>query len=594
MTGRKSSPISRDMRALFGGGIIGPLNDRELVRRFASRSNGDLDAEAAFSALLIRHAPLVWGVCRRVLNDPNDAADAFQATFLILVRKAPSIHVHDSLGRWLYGVSRRVAARTKFLAERRASRERSGLETVEPSGVEPDLEQAELLEALDEEIEKLPERFRIVILLCDLGGLSHETAASQLGCPVGTIESRLWRGRQRLRERLIRRGLNPCASGMWVTKFFSEAAGAPLPANLFSRTVEAVFYTATNRATTHRVAMTVAAEVSRGLIMSKLRLITASAITAVSLVVLATAWMPHFGVGAPPSTTKNARLEDRPIKPRPKTPAEVLEEARTRLEANLKAPRSIRWEGEVAVTRKLVQAATDPTKSDEMSRRLPFDIKASFTYLADNEGRHKRWEKHYILKGFSVDEVRALDGDVVYDAADPQRGYIRTAREFLPDRADNIDFYRDHWFNQDFEPIDKIITFLKEHPERFTTRSTEEGLIQITSAPQKEPSSTIRIEFNPSRGGMIELAETSGGTQITRWSWTQDRTTQVWYPERLSRFFQAKHPDGAVWSEDIRIQVLKATFNEPIPPKSFTFEGLGLSPDAKVFDMRSLVPGKRE
>jgi RNA polymerase sigma factor (sigma-70 family) len=209
MGSRELPAVLRHVRVLFGAGAAGGASDGELLDRFR-RLGGTPEGEAAFGVLVARHGPMVLGVCRRTLRDPDDAADAFQATFLILVRKVDSVHVEGSLGRWLYGVSRRVSARARAQADRRAARERCE-PGPEPAARAPhdEAERREFLAALDEEVASLPGPFRAAIVLCDLGGLTHEAAAEQLGCPVGTIESRLSRGRKRLRERLARRGLDP-------------------------------------------------------------------------------------------------------------------------------------------------------------------------------------------------------------------------------------------------------------------------------------------------------------------------------------------------------------------------------------------------
>jgi RNA polymerase sigma factor (sigma-70 family) len=204
MTGGRPSAADRDVRTLFGEGAIGGLTDGQLLERFVSRR--DASAEAAFALLVRRHGPLVWGVCRRGLDD-HDAADAFQATFLVLVRRAAAVRVEDSLGRWLYGVSRRVVARARRDSARRSAREGRRAGPVPAPRADPD--HAELLAVLDEEIARLPRRYRAALLLCDLGGLSHEEAASRLGCAVGTIGSRVSRARERLRDRLVRRGVAP-------------------------------------------------------------------------------------------------------------------------------------------------------------------------------------------------------------------------------------------------------------------------------------------------------------------------------------------------------------------------------------------------
>lgn len=201
-----SAEAARDVRTLFSTGAVGGLTDRQLVERFADRD--DPVSEAAFAALVERHGAMVWGVCRRVLNDPNDVADAFQATFLVLVRKARTLKVGDSLGGWLFGVSRRIAVRLRAAGARRITADDVALDSME-SRRDVAADRAELRELVDAEIRRLPDPYRSVLVLCDLEGLTHEQAAHQLGCAVGTIGSRVARGRERLRARLSRRGAGP-------------------------------------------------------------------------------------------------------------------------------------------------------------------------------------------------------------------------------------------------------------------------------------------------------------------------------------------------------------------------------------------------
>jgi RNA polymerase sigma-70 factor (ECF subfamily) len=173
---------------------------------------------------------MVLGICRRALRNPDDVADAFQATFLILVRKAATVRVEDSLGRWLYGVSRRVSARARRTAARRPEREFREIELAAAPASDVD----ELRDVLDEEIGRLPEKFRSAVVLCDLEGFGHDEAARQLGCAVGTVKSRLSRAREKLRSRLIRRGVAPTAWAM-----FAESASAAVPAELMKTTLKA-------------------------------------------------------------------------------------------------------------------------------------------------------------------------------------------------------------------------------------------------------------------------------------------------------------------------------------------------------------------
>jgi len=203
----ESSAALHHLNALFYEGATGGLTDGQLVERFVVADVKS--AELAFAALVARHGPMILGVCRRILKDPHDSADAFQATFLVLVRKATTLRVDDSLGRWLHGVSRRIAMQARKAAARRSARQVSALESLQAPIYDP--AQVELMATLDDEIVRLPAKYRTAGVLCDLDGLTHEAAARQLGCPVGTIASRLSRGRHRLRIGLSRRGFASCA-----------------------------------------------------------------------------------------------------------------------------------------------------------------------------------------------------------------------------------------------------------------------------------------------------------------------------------------------------------------------------------------------
>ncbi len=231
---RGASLISGRIQTLFRVGALGPLCDRQLLELFTAGK--DEVAESAFETLVERHGPMVMGVCRRILRDPEDAADAFQATFLILVRKAGTVNVTDSLGPWLYGVTRRVALQAKAASMRRSAQQRPELDSAQARASTFDRDRGELLAALDEEIARLPEKYRAAVVLCDLGGMSHEAAARQLQCPVGTIESRLSRGRGLLRTRLLRRGLTPTALGFLIA---ARSSSAGIPCALAQRTLRA-------------------------------------------------------------------------------------------------------------------------------------------------------------------------------------------------------------------------------------------------------------------------------------------------------------------------------------------------------------------
>ena len=228
-------PVFRDIDTLFRAGTSNGMTDAQLLDRFRARSDQS-SSEAAFAGLMARHGPMVLGVCRRALSNPEDVADAFQATFLILVRKANSVRVDDSLGRWLYGVSRRVSVRAKRTAARRSTQEIPKVElAVNPAA---DLDLNELRVVLDDEIDRLPAKYRSAVVLCDLDGLGQDEAARQLGCAVGTIKSRLSRAREKLRSRLMRRGIAPSACALR-----SKSDSPVVPAELIDSTVKAAFVT---------------------------------------------------------------------------------------------------------------------------------------------------------------------------------------------------------------------------------------------------------------------------------------------------------------------------------------------------------------
>jgi RNA polymerase sigma factor (sigma-70 family) len=207
MASARSGMALGQIQRLFDEGTFTGLTDAQLVERFLDRRD-----EGAFAALVARHGPMVLAVCRGVLRAQSDAEDAFQATFLVLVKKAGGLRDCNLLSNWLYGVALRIANKEKAKGARRRIVERQATErALEAVG---DIDQAELRSVIDEEIRRLPERYRVPLVLCHLEGLRHDEVAKRLGCPVGTVESRLSRAREQLRDRLTRRGLAPTASAL--------------------------------------------------------------------------------------------------------------------------------------------------------------------------------------------------------------------------------------------------------------------------------------------------------------------------------------------------------------------------------------------
>jgi RNA polymerase sigma factor (sigma-70 family) len=224
--GRRSS-IDRQLRTLWTVGVAGDADDRTLLSRYAlSRDDG---AEEAFRILVERHGAMVLRVCRQVVGELQAAEDATQAVFLILARKAGSIRVEGTVAPWLHGVARRVAAKARARAATRRRVETRAAE-VAASLRDSDGEKGpgvEDWEVIHEEVDRLPEKYRVPVVLCYLEGQTYEQAARRIGCPVGTVRVRLARARGRLQRRLESRGLGPerVASVGW----FPHGAGGGLP-----------------------------------------------------------------------------------------------------------------------------------------------------------------------------------------------------------------------------------------------------------------------------------------------------------------------------------------------------------------------------
>lgn len=217
----------------------GAASDAQLLERFVANRD-----EAAFELLVRRHAQVVFDVCRRVLHDPHDAEDAFQATFLALARHADRIAKREAVAGWLHKVAYRTALTARGRRARRSFHEKLG-GSAEHFSVSPDAEACsenqELRSVLDQEIGRLPERLRAAVVLCYLEGKSVNEAALLLGCPRGTVASRLARARERLRVRLTRRGLALTAALAVLSQ--ADAASRPL-ALIPTLTAAALRYTA--------------------------------------------------------------------------------------------------------------------------------------------------------------------------------------------------------------------------------------------------------------------------------------------------------------------------------------------------------------
>jgi RNA polymerase sigma factor (sigma-70 family) len=206
--------------------------DAELLSSFIAERD-----DAAFAAIVARHGRMVLGVCRRVASDPHDAEDAFQATFLVLAVKAAKVRPPEMLGAWLYGVAYRTAQKARCNTARRRETERRAA-AMNANQTTTDQRWDDLRPVLDEELNRLPARYRSAIVACDLEGKPRHDAADELRVNPGTLSSRLARGRELLAARLTRRGV-ALSAGALAALLASDAATAAPATALVSSTVQA-------------------------------------------------------------------------------------------------------------------------------------------------------------------------------------------------------------------------------------------------------------------------------------------------------------------------------------------------------------------
>ncbi len=232
MTQPRFDPVLEQIRKLAADQQAAQLSDGELLERFAARRD-----EVAFEVLVRRHGPMVLRLCRRLLHHWQDAEDVFQATFLVLARKASTIRKRESVSSWLHGVAYRLAA--KVLARARQTTPPTLRPDEEPArDLTTDLSWKEVRAVLDEELHRLPAKYRAPLLLHYLEGLTQEETARRLGCSLSTLKRRLERGREFLRGRLTRRGVVPAAP-LLLAVLAEGLAPAAVPPALRDATIRA-------------------------------------------------------------------------------------------------------------------------------------------------------------------------------------------------------------------------------------------------------------------------------------------------------------------------------------------------------------------
>jgi RNA polymerase sigma factor (sigma-70 family) len=306
--------VFRQINRLFGSGTVSGLTEAQLLGRFIERRD-----EAAFEALVSRFGPMVLGVCRQMLSDPHAADDAFQATFLVLVKRARSIRDRDLLGNWLYGVALKVAKRSRADRAKRRNREQEGAAVMsEPIGESPSFEDLDLGPILHEELARLPEKYRAPMVLCFLDGQTCEEAAERLGWPVGTVKGRVSRAKDLLRERLSRRGVT--TSTVLLAATLTKTARAAVSPLLLDQTVKAAMGLAAGGAIAaaglgSATAVALAEGVSTTMILTKAKLLVMMVGLFATVAGSAAVVARQGGLAAPGQDTKQASTKVGAIEP---------------------------------------------------------------------------------------------------------------------------------------------------------------------------------------------------------------------------------------------------------------------------------------
>ncbi len=272
------------------------LSDEQLLECFITRRD-----EAAFESLVRRHGPMVLGVASRVAGNAADAEDAFQATFLVLVRKAASLQTPGLLGNFLYGVAYRTALKAKAAAARRRRKERQ-VEAMPQPVVEPEADWQEIRPVLDRELNRLPDKYRVPVILCDLEGRTRREAAEQLALPEGTLSGRLTTARRLLAKRLTRHGLT-LSGGAVAVVLSRNAASAAVPGPLVLATVSAATQVAIGQTGAGGVISTEVAALTEGVMKTMLltRFYFAVGALVMAIVVAGGGWLTHQALAEKPA-----------------------------------------------------------------------------------------------------------------------------------------------------------------------------------------------------------------------------------------------------------------------------------------------------
>ena len=502
MAGAALGTAYRQIRDLFSGGSTLGLEDGQLLERF--RASND---SAAFEALVARHGSMVLATCRAVLRNEHDAEDAFQATFLVLARKARSVRGGEALGGWLH----RVAYRASVQASKAARKRRRLEEEVSAMAAPPDFSASvpamdpELRPILHEEVDRLPDRHRLPVVLCDLEGLTYEQAAERLRWTLPTLRCRLAKARQRLRARLTRRGFTPSVAGPILAARASTAIVSPALAR-------ATVLAATGGLPPAGAAL-IAQALLKGMLMTKLKIAGTAALATLAL---ASAGLIAAGAGHPEPPALAALPEPRPV-PRP-TPRAIVQAADKLVEMVEVKGRVVSSDGQpvagAVVLGFYIDRKTSPFPKAESGPDGRFSIRmpaprakesngypARFPWLVASAPGHGLGWAEKVLKGdrTAEREVRLtaegppIEGRIIdLEGRAVAGAKVEAARVWYSEKGDLAEWITkarnggagNLWQGLDNIPLDPMMTPLWNAPRErlaaLATRSDADGRFQLT------------------------------------------------------------------------------------------------------------------
>jgi RNA polymerase sigma factor (sigma-70 family) len=407
---RREADVHRLIRTLYNVGTTRELTDGQLLERFATEASEV--SELAFAALVERHQAMVWRVCRAIVRDEHAAEDAFQATFLVLVRRARSLWVQDSLAPWLHQVACRTAACLRSRIGRRHRHERRFAERQADQVVEaPPFRELDLEASIHEEVDRLPEKYRAPIVLCDLEGRTHREAARCLGWPIGTVKSRQAQARELIRSRLVRRGFG-LALASAVVMALPRTASAAVRRSLARSTVSAGMRCSARVSMGAGVSagvVTLTQGVLHMMLWSKVRFVAACL-----AVVVATGGAAVYVRGSQEPAPPIGRAgSDRAANAKSQSPPAPLQ---ARLRAQRLATRKAKAQFEIArLTRELAELALEEYEQVGYARELAGvdgEIKLAESDLRRSQDRlnwaHKMFDKGYVSAGQKAAEEWGL------------------------------------------------------------------------------------------------------------------------------------------------------------------------------------------